>query len=229
MFQVNQKKLAFIVFISLIALSLIIIAFRKKNFIDLLEIMNKNNANLAMKNSPFNQVIEENLKTFSVTSSAKNSSKKTVLPTSIENIGDNIYRAQFKESSNLASPQEILNEVNNYRNRQGKADLIWHDGLASWAYNRAVYFTEISNVDSHIGYKDQANTKGNEMGFGVTGEVSAFGLKIDAYTLINDAFSQDDPHRSIILDSEFTYIGIGVATKNNFDYGYNLILGGNSF
>lgn len=112
----------------------------------------------------------------------------------------------------MATPEEIFQALNVYRQRHGKNSLQWDERLAGFALERAKYFTQIGRLDEHKGFEgyvgDIENLK--KLGFWRLGENSSFGYRLEGVHLIEWVFAGDEPHNKNQLDPEWTHVGIGV-------------------
>lgn len=132
------------------------------------------------------------------------------------------YNANFGNDSRMATPNEILIAVNNYRNQNGQDSVSWDDGLAVWAQSRAALFAT-NDLDQHAGFNAEIESKAQSMGLKGAGEDSFLGGSLEAVHLIEWTFAQDEPHKVILLGN-FNVLGIGVASGNK-GYGVDLIFG----
>lgn len=132
------------------------------------------------------------------------------------------YNANFGNDSRMATPNEILTAVNNYRNQNGSGSVSWDDGLATWAQSRASLFAT-NDLDQHAGFNAEIESKAQSLGLKGAGEDSFLGGSLEAVHLIEWTFAQDEPHKAILLGN-FNVVGIGVASGKN-GYGVDLIFG----
>jgi uncharacterized protein YkwD len=122
----------------------------------------------------------------------------------------------------MASTQELFNELNNYRQRNGKASLSWDGKLGNYAQNRANLFANIGNTDNHAGFNaDLTNGSHNTLCFFGLGENSGFGGTGDAVYIIDKWYGESPPHNSNQLNPQWTHVGIGVNGSAT-----NLVFGG---
>jgi uncharacterized protein YkwD len=112
----------------------------------------------------------------------------------------------------MATPNEILDALNSYRNRHGKSTLSLDDNLVKYAQSRADIFKELGKSDEHAGFneylKDNDNFK--KLGFGKLGENSSSGYQLYGVHIIEWVFAGDKPHDDNQLNSEWSHVGIGV-------------------
>ncbi|EKD94581.1 MAG: hypothetical protein ACD_26C00031G0004 [uncultured bacterium] len=132
------------------------------------------------------------------------------------------YNANFGNDSHMATPNEILTAINNYRNQSGSGSVSWDDGLASWAQSRASLFAT-NDLDQHSGFNAEIESKAQSLGLKGAGEDSFLGGSLEAVHLVEWTFAQDEPHKAVLLGN-FNVVGIGVASGKN-GYGVDLIFG----
>lgn len=157
------------------------------------------------------------------------SKKHTVEPTNsqpwgvAQKVDDVTYTIKVGEDNMMASPQEVLQALNNYRNVNGKSSLTWDDNLASYAQSRAQQFSAISGTDKHAGFDNYLNNENGfaALGFRRIGENSYFGGKLNGVHMIEWVFAKSPGHNANQLDSQWTHVGIGVT-----DNAANLNFGG---
>jgi len=112
----------------------------------------------------------------------------------------------------MATPQEILEALNNYRRQHQREALTWDNNLANFAQKRAAYFTYIGKTDEHSGFIDYTNNIENvkTLGFWSLGENSSYGYRMEGVHLIEWVYAADEGHNNNQLDSNWTHVGIGV-------------------
>lgn len=124
----------------------------------------------------------------------------------------------------MATPQEILEALNNYRRTHQRGTLNWDNRLAEYAQFRASYFTNSGKMDEHAGLIEYLNNMENvkKLGFWSVGENSSYGYQLLGVHLIEWAFAGDAEHDNNQLDPRWSHVGIGVS-GNQVD----VIFGGN--
>ncbi|MCL4354705.1 CAP domain-containing protein [Patescibacteria group bacterium] len=127
------------------------------------------------------------------------------------------------DDTRMATPQEILDALNAYRQRNGKGALAWDDKLATYAQSRAEEFAKMGTTDEHQGFNNFLNNQDGfrQLGFYGLGENSAFGFKLIGVHLIEWIFAADEGHNNNQLNSKWSNVGIGVS-----GLGVDLIFGG---
>lgn len=152
----------------------------------------------------------------------KASPRPASIPISIDNsnavwgeakkIGTHTYTMRLTPDSTMGTPQEILAALNAYRQLHGKGTLAWDDKLAGFANTRAEYFSQRGNLDSHAGFLEYLNNQDGfkKLGFANVGENSSIGFTLQAVHLIEWVYAGDAEHNNNQLNSEWSYVGIGV-------------------
>ncbi len=139
-----------------------------------------------------------------------------------QKVDDLTYTIKVGEDPVMATPQEVLNALNNYRNVNGKSSLTWDDNLASYAQSRANHFSAISGTDKHAGFDNYLNNEDgfSKLGFRRVGENSYFGGKLNGVHMIEWVFAKSPGHNANQLDSQWTHVGIGVTNNSaNLNFG----------
>ena len=128
------------------------------------------------------------------------------------------------EDKRMATPQEIFEALNIYRQRHGKNALSYDQKLADYAQSRAESFNQAGNIDAHSGFKDFINNQDGfkKLGFSALGENSSFGYRLFGVHIIEWVYAGDKPHDDNQLSSSWSHVGIGVKGTAT-----NLIFGGN--
>jgi uncharacterized protein YkwD len=116
------------------------------------------------------------------------------------------------EDATMATPKEIFNALNIYRQRNGSQVLNWDDKLATYAQTRANYLNGIKNVDEHKGFTDFVENQNgfNKLGFTALGENISYGYKLNGVHIIEWMYAGDKPHNDNQLNNKWNYAGIGV-------------------
>ena len=126
----------------------------------------------------------------------------------------------------MGTPQEILDALNVYRERNGRGRLEWNQTLAEYAQSRSDFFAKNGNTDKHEGFnnylKDENNYK--KLGFRSLGENSSIGFQLLGVHLIEWVYAGDKPHNDNQLNSAWSHVGIGVTGTTT-----DLIFGGDKF
>lgn len=127
-------------------------------------------------------------------------------------IADHTYTMQIEADEQMATPQEILQSLNDYRLKHNRGVLQWNENLANFAKDRVNYFIEINNLDSHKGFMDYLDNQDGfkKLGFHSLGENSSLGFKLQGVHLIEWVYAGDNEHNDNQLNSQWQYVGIGV-------------------
>jgi uncharacterized protein YkwD len=139
-------------------------------------------------------------------------------------VGEHTYTMKVGTDERMATPQEILDALNAYRAKNGSGPLSWHQGLASYAQERANYFNSTGTLDNHAGFNQFASNPDNirqgDSNFHGIGENSGIGFKLLGVHLIEWVFSSDEGHNKNQLNPSWTHVGIGVSgTAVDFIFG----------
>lgn len=128
-------------------------------------------------------------------------------------LDEHTWTVRVGDDQKIASAQELLTALNDYRQKHGRGVLSWDDKLAQYAQTRAAFFESSNNLDSHAGFLDYINNQDgfNKLGFAGLGENSSFGYKLEAVHMIEWIYAADEGHNANQLSSEWTYVGIGVS------------------
>lgn len=139
-----------------------------------------------------------------------------------EQIGADKWRLKVGHDDRMATPNEIFEALNNYRQVHGVGRLNWNENLASFAQLRAN-----SKVTDHQGFTDfLKNQDGHQkLGFGTLGENLAYcaGPTLGVH-VIEWLFAGDKPHNDNQLRAEWDHVGIGVN-----GYYVDIVFGANKF
>ena len=127
-------------------------------------------------------------------------------------IDEHTWTMRVGEDNRMATAQEILAALNAYRERHGRGALIWDGTLASYASERAAFFTMQGTLDGHAGFQDYLDNQNGfeKLGFRSVGENSSYGYQLAGVHLIEWVYAGDEPHDKNQLDSQWKYVGIGV-------------------
>lgn len=131
-------------------------------------------------------------------------------------ISEHQWTMDIEPDNTMATPEEIFNALNTYRQGQGKNPLVWNNKLANFAQARASLFTQLHKIDDHDGfynfiYQQNGFTK---VGFYKLGENSSYAYKLSGVNLIEKVFAGDKPHDDNQLDPIWKSVGIGVDGNN---------------
>ncbi len=142
-----------------------------------------------------------------------------------EKIGENTFRVTGVTLDNsMASTSDILDALNSYRQGRGVGTLAWDSNLATFAQDRANFFSSNSTLDNHTGFKSFMDNNGFEIsGFNGLGENSAhLAGPMNGDRIIKEIFGADAPHDNNQLDSSWTHAGVGVnGNYININFGRN--------
>ena len=142
-----------------------------------------------------------------------------------EKIGDSTYRVtNVVTDSQMATPREIFDALNNYRHSHGKTALSWDDPLSNLAQERANLFASNNNLDSHTGFRSFMDNDGfSKIGFNSLGENSALlSGNMKGERIIKEIFGADSDHDNNQLEASWEYVGVGVKDKAiNVNFGKN--------
>ena len=123
------------------------------------------------------------------------------------------WTLQVGQDSQMATPQEILVALNNYRQNHGSQTLSWDNNLANFAQERANSFNAAGTLDEHAGFYAYLANPDNEkqIGFLNLGENSSIGFTLEGVHLIEWVYASDEGHNKNQLDTKWTHVGIGVS------------------
>lgn len=122
------------------------------------------------------------------------------------------WTIQVKNDSRNATPREIFEALNAYRQKKGRGALAWDDKLAGFAQDRANFFTSQGKLDGHAGFREYMNQDGfSKLGFNSLGENASFGYTLEGVHLIEWVYAGDKPHDDNQLSSEWSHVGVGVS------------------
>lgn len=130
-----------------------------------------------------------------------------------EKINDTTWKVKDVENDNsMASSQDVVNAINNYRNAHGLANLSSDGYLNSFAQDRANLFSSNGSLDSHAGFQAFMSNDGfNKAGFNSLGENSAMlSGPMGADKIVKNIFGADPSHDGNQLDN-WTHVGVGIA------------------
>ena len=127
-------------------------------------------------------------------------------------VGEHTYELQVTPDNRMATVQELLAALNQYRQKSGVGVLGWNASLGTYAQNRANFFSGKGSLDEHAGFMDFIHNENGftKLGFNHLGENSAFAGPLSATHLIEGIFAADAEHNGNQLNNEWTQVGIGV-------------------
>ncbi len=127
-------------------------------------------------------------------------------------IGEHTYTMKIAMDDRMATPLEILDALNQYRQRNGSQKLNLDETLAKYAQSRADFFATTGGLDEHAGFEDFVENQDghNKLGFDWLGENISFGYKLTGTHLIEWVYAGDKPHDDNQRDNRWNYVGIGV-------------------
>lgn len=131
--------------------------------------------------------------------------------------GEHTWTMKIELDPIMATPNEILSALNEYRRRYGSQILIPDQKLITYAQSRVDYFNQIKNIDGHVGFNNFLEKEDgfNKLGFTYLGENISYGYRLNGVHLIEWVYAGDEPHNKNQLDSKWDHVGIavkGVAT-----------------
>ncbi len=127
-------------------------------------------------------------------------------------IDDVTWTIKVKEDDRMATLEETLLALNEYRKRHGAGQLSANDQLAAFAKERAVYLNSIKSTDKHAGFQQYIANEDNikKLGFGSLGENSGYGHQLIGVHLIEWIYGGDPQHNANQLDRSWSHVGIGI-------------------
>ncbi len=130
-----------------------------------------------------------------------------------QQISGHTYTMKVGEDSQMATPKEIQDALNHYRQVHGAGYLAWDDNLGNYAQQRAGYFNSIGKLDEHAGFEDFLNNQDGykKLNFYHVGENSSIGYVLSGTHLIEWIYAGDKPHNDNQLNPSWTHVGIGVS------------------
>ena len=127
-------------------------------------------------------------------------------------IDEHTWTMKIGTDERMATPQEIVEALNNYRERRGVGRLGWNERLAEYAQIRADYFAQAEKLDGHAGFNDfLKNQDGyNKLRFRWVGENSSIGYSLLGVHLIEWVYAGDKPHDDNQVSPRWNSVGVGV-------------------
>lgn len=127
-------------------------------------------------------------------------------------VSEHTWTMKISFDSKMATPIEIFEALNSYRQKHGRNSLNWDDRLAKYASQRTQYFTQIGYLDEHAGFSEFVKSEENvrSLGFWWLGENSSYGYRLEGVHLIEWIYAGDQPHNDNQLNPDWTHVGVGV-------------------
>lgn len=127
-------------------------------------------------------------------------------------VDEHTWTMKVGEDQSMATPEEILSAVNEYRKRNNVQILTMDEKLKTYAQSRADYLYSIKNVDGHKGFNNFLDNEDgfNKLGFTWVGENISYGYRLNGVHLIEWVYAGDEPHDKNQLDGKWSHVGIGV-------------------
>lgn len=128
-------------------------------------------------------------------------------------ISEHTWTLKVGDDEKIGTPQEVLDALNNYRERHGSSRLSWDDKLGTYAKERADYFAREGKLDSHAGFSDFISNQDGfaKLGFNRVGENSSYGYRVSGVHLIEWVYAGDPPHNDNQLRTDWTHVGVGIS------------------
>lgn len=137
-------------------------------------------------------------------------------------VSEYTWTIRVGKDERMATPQEIYDALNLYRERNGVRRLNWSGELASYAQERAEFFNKIGNLDEHKGFIEYTNNIDNlrRLAHWRVGENSSIGYRVFGVHLIEWVYAGDKPHDDNQKDPIWVDVGVGVSgTATNLIFG----------
>lgn len=141
-------------------------------------------------------------------------------------VSEHTWTMKVGQDATMATPNEIYEALNTFRQRNGSGRLDWDDRLARYAQERAIVFTNLGKLDEHAGFNDYVKSIDNirNLGFWSVGENSSYGYRVMGVHLIEWVYAGDKPHNDNQLNPKWTNVGVGVNnTETDIIFGANRI------
>lgn len=127
-------------------------------------------------------------------------------------LSEHTWTIAVGQDSQMASPGEILNALNAYRNTKGRGNLDWDQQLADYSQQRSDLFNNNQKLDDHAGFMSYfTQDKMKEMGLRGVGENSAVGYTLTGTHFIEWVFAGDAPHDNNQLNGNWNVAGIAIS------------------
>ncbi|MBU1117631.1 CAP domain-containing protein [Patescibacteria group bacterium] len=129
-----------------------------------------------------------------------------------QQIGEHTWTMKVNQDPLMATPQEILLALNDYRRRYGSQPLTADSRLTEYAQSRVDYFAKTKSIDSHAGFNNFLEKEDgfNKLGYSYLGENISYGYRLNGVHLIEWVYAGDEPHDKNQLDSKWDHVGIAV-------------------
>lgn len=130
-------------------------------------------------------------------------------------VGENRYSMKIGMDPAMATPQEIFEALNAYRNTKGVGSLNWDEKLAALARERVL---EVPNETvAHEGFRRRMSESGfwDEYEINGAGENASSGYRLNGVHLIEWMYASDSGHDSNQLNINWTHVGIAVSGSNS--------------
>lgn len=131
-------------------------------------------------------------------------------------IDEHTWSMKVGEDSTMATANEILIALNDYRNNHGSQKLSLDSKLSAYAQTRAEFFNSNKDLDGHKGFNDFLDNQDgfNKLGFNWLGENASYGYKLNGIHLIEWVYGGDQPHDQNQLDTKWDHVGIGIKNTS---------------
>ena len=131
-------------------------------------------------------------------------------------LDEHTWSMKVGEDSTMATSNEILAGLNEYRNNHGSQKLTPDSNLTVYAQTRADFFNSNKGLDGHSGFNDFLNNQDgfNKLGFNWLGENASYGYKLNGVHLIEWVYGGDEPHDKNQLDTKWDHVGIGIRNTS---------------
>lgn len=125
---------------------------------------------------------------------------------------EHTWTMKIAQDSQMATPAEILTALNEYRHRYSSQPLTLDSKLTAYAQSRVDYFSQIKNLDEHVGFTNFLEKEDgfNKLGFTYLGENISYGYQLTGVHLIEWIYAGDEPHNKNQLDTKWDHVGIAV-------------------
>lgn len=129
-----------------------------------------------------------------------------------QQIDEHTWQLRIQMDEKMATANEVLTALNEYRRIHGSGPVAWDERLANYALERAKYFTSIKNVDKHQGFEEKLKDEQGfrDLGFWSLGENASYGYRLEAVHLIEWMYAADKDHNQNQLEPRWTHVGIGI-------------------
>lgn len=131
-------------------------------------------------------------------------------------VDEHTWSMKVGEDSTMATANEILIALNDYRNNHGSQKLSLDSKLTAYAQTRADFFNTNKDLDGHKGFNDFLDNQDgfNKLGFNWLGENASYGYKLNGIHLIEWVYGGDQPHDQNQLDTKWDHVGIGIKNTS---------------